>query len=403
MLPKPKILIVDDQPANIMLLQRKLEKEGLDVMVAFNGKQCLQLCEGTLPDVILLDVMMPEMDGIETCERLKANPRTQSIPVLFITAKNTKEGKLEGLNVGAVDYITKPIDLDETLARVNTQLKVKSLFEQNLKLQQKLAEAKQAAAIGAITEGIAHNLNNLMGVVVGYLDLLKIDTTLNDNSKRRVGLIDTAVQKMVNIVKTLMTISVDEKLPMGKVGLHAMASSAIARFKTEYNIDAPVELRDDTQSKEFWTNQEVLENVLGKLMSNAWESYPEDTLQRPVELSMELGTDNGREVVMIHVRDRGRGLDPTVAEQVFDPFISSKPDVGRGLGLTLARHLIRCMGGDLIVTNRGDDDDDGVQATIVHPLEQPKLPQEKVPAVDLSATENDVVEVKATLSEDSEN
>ncbi len=367
MVPKHKILIVDDQPANIMLLQRKLEKEGFDVMVAFNGKQCLQLCEATVPDLILLDIMMPEMDGIETCQRLKQNPKLQAVPVLFITAKNTKEGKLEGLNVGAVDYITKPIDLDETLARVNTQLKVKTLFEQNLKLQQKLSEARQAAAIGAITEGIAHNLNNLMGVVVGYIDLLKVDATLSESASRRVGLIDVAVQKMVKIVKTLTTISVNESVPLTQQALHPLLSGSLARFHAEYKIDSPVELHDQTSSVAIQTNQEVLENVIGKLLINAWESYPPEANLRPIEIVSERSTDTGRDVVLIHILDRGKGLDPTVAEQVFDPFISSKPDIGRGLGLTLARHLIRCMGGDIIVTNRPDGIP-GVQATIVHPL-----------------------------------
>jgi CheY-like chemotaxis protein len=377
-LPPAKILIVDDQPANIMLLQRKLEREGFEVMVAFNGLQCLQLCEGTLPDLILLDVMMPEMDGVEACKRLKANARTQQIPVLFITAKNTKEGKLEGLNTGAVDYITKPIDLDETLARVNTQLKVKNLFDQNIKLQQKLAETRQAAAIGAITEGIAHNLNNLMGVVVGYLDLLKIDKTLSENSLRRVGLIDVAIQKMVKIVKTLMTISINEAVPLSEQPLHPLLSACLARFHSEYKIDSPVELRDATNSAKLHTNQEVLENVVGRLLINAWESYPDDASLRPIEVVGEIGTDNGREVILIHVLDQGCGLDPTVASQIFDPFISSKPDVGRGLGLTLSRHLIRSLGGELIIANRTDDKP-GVRATIIHPLAPlpPTVPEMK--------------------------
>ncbi len=113
---KPKILVVDDQPINIKLLQRKLERQGMEVSVAYNGRECLDIVESVQPDLILLDIMMPEMDGIETCQHLKANPNTETIPIMFITAKASKEGKLEGLDAGAVDYITKPIDLDETLA-----------------------------------------------------------------------------------------------------------------------------------------------------------------------------------------------------------------------------------------------------------------------------------------------
>jgi CheY-like chemotaxis protein len=128
--PKPKILVVDDQPINIKLLQRKLERQGMEVFVAYNGRECLNIVGEAKPDLILLDIMMPEMDGIETCQHLKANPETETIPIIFITAKASKEGKLEGLDAGAVDYITKPIDLDETIARVRTQLRLQEMFRE---------------------------------------------------------------------------------------------------------------------------------------------------------------------------------------------------------------------------------------------------------------------------------
>ena len=119
----PTILVVDDQPINVQLLKRKLEREGIQVTAAYNGAEALQLVKKEKPDLILLDVMMPDMDGIEVCQRLQADEATRSIPMIFITARTSKEGKIEGLGVGAVDYITKPIDLDETLARVQTQLR----------------------------------------------------------------------------------------------------------------------------------------------------------------------------------------------------------------------------------------------------------------------------------------
>src|SRR3954463_6771897 len=118
----PHILVVDDQPINVQLLKRKLEREGIRVTAAYNGLEALEFVKKDQPDLILLDVMMPDMDGIEVCQRLQADEVTRSIPIIFVTARTSKEGKIEGLGVGAVDYITKPIDLDETLARVQTQL-----------------------------------------------------------------------------------------------------------------------------------------------------------------------------------------------------------------------------------------------------------------------------------------
>ena len=120
---KSKILVVDDQPVNVQLLRRKLEREGMEVLSTNRGTEALQISLEQMPDLILLDVMMPDMNGFEVCHRLKQSVATRSIPVIFITARTSKESKLEGLNVGAVDYITKPIDLDETVARVQTQLR----------------------------------------------------------------------------------------------------------------------------------------------------------------------------------------------------------------------------------------------------------------------------------------
>ena len=118
------ILIVDDEPDILEFLCYNLEKEGYTVGTASNGEAGLEKAIAQKPDLILLDIMMPEMDGIEVCQRLKSNPATETIPIIFITAKVSKEGKLEGLDAGAVDYITKPIDLDETLARIHTQLRL---------------------------------------------------------------------------------------------------------------------------------------------------------------------------------------------------------------------------------------------------------------------------------------
>ena len=169
----PRILVVDDQMINVQLLRRKLERHNLAVVAAYSGQEALDAINAEKPDLILLDVMMPEMDGIEVCKRLQSREDTRTIPVIFITARNTKEGKIEGLAVGAVDYITKPIDLDETLARVQTQLRFVNINREMVDLQRRLVEARRSATIGAVTQGIAHNLNNLLGVLNGYLKKIK--------------------------------------------------------------------------------------------------------------------------------------------------------------------------------------------------------------------------------------
>ena len=240
----------------------------MEVAVAYNGQECLDTVISVEPDLILLDVMMPEMDGIETCERLKANPATETIPIIFITAKASKEGKLEGLDAGAVDYITKPIDLDETLARVRTQLRLQEMFRENLELQERLGDARKAAAIGAITQGIAHNLNNLLGVVVGYLDLIKNGYDSPDMVKRSVGLMDHAINRMVNIIRQLGTIANNENIELTLLPVIDLIEKSVERFKSEYEVNATVDFQPTLEGEPtISANAEIFEIVLGKLSS----------------------------------------------------------------------------------------------------------------------------------------
>ncbi|WP_269522281.1 ATP-binding response regulator [Coraliomargarita parva] len=366
---KPKILVVDDQPINIKLLQRKLERQGMDVLVAYNGRECLKIVEDTIPDLILLDIMMPEMDGIETCQHLKANPQTETIPIIFITAKASKEGKLEGLDAGAVDYITKPIDLDETLARVRTQLRLQDMFRENLELQERLGDVRKSAAVGAITQGIAHNLNNLLGVVVGYLDLIKNGYNSPDMVQRSVLLMDNAINRMVNIIRQLGTIANNERVELASHPVPELVDNSIERFKDDYEVPANVEILSELEpDTKISANAETFEIILGKLLINAWESYEKgtDDEARPIQLTARISRDRGPAMVEIKVIDRGTGISADVTDTLFEPFITTKTSVGRGMGLTIARHTMRNLEGEVTVKNNTDGP--GVTATILHPV-----------------------------------
>src|SRR5690348_14673229 len=232
-MPGPTILVVDDQPINVQLLKRKLEREGIHVVAAYNGIEALDIVGKEKPDLILLDVMMPDMDGIEVCQRLQADEVTRSVPIIFVTARTSKEGKLEGLGVGAVDYITKPIDLDETLARVQTQLRFVAINREMVDLQRRLVEARRAATIGAVTQGIAHNLNNLLGVVIGYLDLIKAYYDKPDQVKKNAQHVEEAVGRIVSIIKQLSLLLVKTNPPLTKGDLPTLLAGSIQRFHSE--------------------------------------------------------------------------------------------------------------------------------------------------------------------------
>jgi two-component system sensor histidine kinase/response regulator len=365
-MPAPKILIVDDQPINVQLLKRKLEGEGMRTVSAYGGPEALELAASTKPDLILLDVMMPDMDGIEVCQRLQRDETTRHIPVIFITARNTKENKLEGLGAGAVDYITKPIDLDETLARVRTQLRCVALNRATLDLQHRLLEARAAATVGAVTQGIAHNLNNLLGVVLGYLDLVKAGAHKPEQVKRGVGSVEEAVHRIVAIVRQLSALAVNARLPQIQCKIDELLAGAVARYQHDYHIDQPVTVANPLGDLALGTNIEVMEDALGKILINAWEAYGDKHAEaRPIFLrtaAIDKG-DEGR-FIAFTVEDAGCGIQPEIRDAMFEPFISSKKTVGVGMGLTVARHALRSLGGEVTVQDRVGG---GTIVTLLHP------------------------------------
>ena len=149
-IPKGKILVVDDTPATIGILSETLENEGFQVFIATSGDKAITRAENILPDLILLDVMMPGIDGFETCTRLKKIEKVKDVPILFMTGLSAIESKVKGFQAGAVDYVTKPIEIDEVLSRIKTHLALqntqKQLLDKNNQLQFEITERKNAEA-----------------------------------------------------------------------------------------------------------------------------------------------------------------------------------------------------------------------------------------------------------------
>ena len=315
--------------------------------------------------------MMPDMDGIEVCQRLQANEDTRGVPVIFITARTGKESKIEGLNVGAVDYITKPIDLDETLARVQTQLRFVAINRQVVDLTRRLEESRKAATIGAVTQGIAHNLNNLLGVIIGYLDLVKAYHDRPEQVKKNVQHVEDAVNRIVIIVKQLSTLVVKSHPPSIRASLRKVIEGGVARFHNDYKLTAPVTIDNPLGDQPIDTNYEIVEDVIAKVLINAWESYDNQrTDPRPITLRTQLvdNAEGGKEIE-IRIIDHGRGINEEVRDKMFEPFISTKNTVGVGMGLTVARHALRSLGGEVSVT---DNSPRGAVAILLHPIERRK-------------------------------
>lgn len=368
-----RILIVDDDPLNVAILKRALQRARLTVFAAHNGPDALGLVASQRPDLILLDVMMPHMDGLEICRRLQADEQTRSIPVIFITGHSSKQDKLHGLSVGAVDYITKPIDLEETLARVQTQLRFVAINREVVDLQRRLQESRRTATLGAITQGIGHNLNNLLGVALGYLELTKLRLDRPVEVTKNLNQVETALKRIVTIVRQLAHLAVETRLPTIASPLDQTLANAIARYRVESGRDeaaAPITLQNPLGDLALNTHVEALEDAIGKLLNNAWESYGGDSFTgpRPVTILTAIRERPGESPVLeIQIQDFGRGIDPEVRDTLFEPFVSTKNTVGVGMGLTAARHTLRTMGGDLVIDDSPDAP--GAIARVLHPLD----------------------------------
>lgn len=221
---KPLILLVDDVPQNIQILHQILDLGEYSFAIATNGKETLQMVKKKLPDLILLDIMLGDIDGFEVCERLKKDPETASVPIIFLTAKVGLEDKVRGFKLGALDYITKPFEDAEVVARVHTHIQLKKsidiIKEYNRQLrdsygemqrsyqdlmdsQEKLVELEKKSAVKALSANATHEMNQPLTVIQGYLDMLieSLDMDSLDHMQQKyLSRIQEGLNKLIAII-----------------------------------------------------------------------------------------------------------------------------------------------------------------------------------------------------------
>jgi two-component system, sensor histidine kinase and response regulator len=341
------LLLVDDVPTNLKVLFGYLKTFNFKVRIAKDGEDALKQVALAKPDLILLDVMMPKLDGFETCRRLKANIETRDIPVIFMTALTETTDKVKGFEAGAVDYVTKPIQQEEVLARINSHLTLRklqrALEENNRELQYQNQELESFA------HTVAHDLKNPINVIVNYTEMLLEDFQLEEQAIECVDNIGLASRKMTDIINSLLLLASSRK-------------QAVEMKLIDMNITIEeVRQRLAHMSSEF--QAEIIQpdnwhQAIGYAawIEEVWTNYFTNALKyggRPPKV--ELGsTDLGNGYIKFWVKDNGNGLSPEEQQHLFVPFtrISQVRVEGHGLGLSIVQRIVERCGGQVGVESQ---------------------------------------------------
>ncbi len=356
------ILIVDDALANLRLLSQILTEHGYKVRAVRDGPRALAAAKAAPPDLILLDIMMPEMGGYEVCRRLKADESTRDIPILFISALGEVEDKVKAFAAGGVDYVTKPFQVEEVLARVRTHLALHSLARQlqdaNVELSRRLEELQERnEELDAFAHTVAHDIKGPIALLVGYASLLRQDYKTLPEEVRRESLqtMEHGAINVANIVDELLLLAgvrktkvIPEPLDMGSIVSEACKRLAyvIQRHQAEIVLPSrwPAALGYAPWVEEVWANY----------LSNGCKYGG-----KPPRL--ELGWDGpagGRatgSLIRFWVRDNGDGISADDQARLFAPFtrLDQARATGYGLGLSIVRRIVEKLGGQVGVESEG--------------------------------------------------
>lgn len=365
------ILVVDDTPQNLRLLTEMLTEKGYKVRPSPNGNLAIKSALSTLPDLVLLDINMSGMDGYEVCRQLKAEERTRDIPIIFLSAYGEISDKLKAFQVGGIDYITKPFQMEEVLARVETQIALKKAFheaEKNalelkksldfLKLtQSRLINTEKMAALGILVAGVAHEINTPLGVGVTAASfladmmnemqhiadhsneqpparMLQLITKSHEASKIILRNLNNAAELITSFKQVAVDQTNDEKRLFNfKKYLDDILFSLRPKLKQtqhKVTINCPDDIVIESYPGAF---SQLFTNFIINSILHGFENIDQGEIKIEVEKKEE----------DLHLRyfDNGKGMDETQLERVFDPFYTTKRGQGSsGLGMYIASNLV---------------------------------------------------------------
>jgi signal transduction histidine kinase len=354
------ILIVDDMPANLEVVTSHLERQGYRAVVALSGDEGIERAEYVQPDLILLDIMMPGIDGFEICRRLKAGDRTRAIPVIFMTALSDTTDKLAGFAAGAVDYVTKPLNGAEVLARIESHLALyalrRQLAAQNAQLQQEIAVRAEAEAalqrsnteFEQLAYVASHDMQEPLRKIASYLQLLsqRYQGQLDADADEFIGYAVDGAKRMQALINDLLAFSrVGTKAkPFAPADCGLIVKTALADLQFAIEDagarvdvgDLPMVLGDATQLSQLFRN----------LISNAIKFRRDEP---PV---VRVTSERAEAFWRFTVGDNGIGIAAEYFERIFVIFQrlhGRSQYAGTGIGLAICKKIVERHGGQIEV------------------------------------------------------
>ncbi len=346
----PTILIVDDNPTNIKVIALILRSLKYKIVIATNGEQAIELVEQTKPDLILLDVMMPKIDGFETCKIIKSKSENKDLPVIFITALNDSESLVKGFGVGGVDYITKPFNKNELLSRVKTHLELKQTRDRLEKTSRHLAELN--AIKDKMFSVIGHDLRSPLSSVKMTLEFLaQISKSNEDPFSENINIMLKTTDEVFSLLENLLgwAKSQSGNLHINKEILQLDDLVMSTYLLNKGNIDLKkIEFINDIRSGDtIWADLNSMKMVLRNLVSNAIKFTHENGI-------IKISSKQVASATRIIISDTGVGIKQEDLPKLFDQSehlttYGTNREAGSGLGLVLCQDFVQKNGGKINV------------------------------------------------------
>lgn len=352
---KHTILLVDDSPTILSILKEMLQGNGFDLITAPGGKEALEIGEKQSPDLILLDTEMPEMDGIETCRRFKSHEKLSKIPILFLSPFEDVQNKIKGFEAGGLDYINKPVQREELIARLKIHLELKRLQEE---LYRKIEDKERLIHV------LCHDISNPLTSISGWAQMILMMKGIEGNLilKKRIQRILKSAQQASDIIEHVREIEKLAKqkksLRLESVSLKEVIRSAILIFenqlKTKNITFKCFPALDELGTEIFAEKISFTTNVFSNLFSNSIKfSHPNSVITIIVE--------EEEEKVRLVLKDEGIGIPSRLLENIFNPGTSTSRsgtsgENGSGFGMPLVKKYMDFYEGDILISSNPEEE-----------------------------------------------